>query len=881
MADQNDDDVRAGHHPERPSGAAESTKSASVGAPISAPAAWWAIPEEELLADLGSHWTGLSSAEAATRLRVFGANRVRPREELTKWSILLEQIRSPLVLILVFAAVVSGIVAEWLDAIIIISIVAGSAVLGFVQEYRASNAVTALRARVEIRTRVRRDGRVVEIPAADLVPGDVVVLGTGGLIPADGRVGTAVDCHVGEAILTGETFPVEKARGVVPSETPIAGRSNCLWMGTTVRAGTAEMLVVATGSSTQFGTVAQRLALRPPETSFERGIRQFGHLLTRVMVALVVVVFAANVFRDRPAIDSLLFAIALAVGIAPELLPAILAVNLSHGAGRMAERGVIVRQLNSIENLGSMDVLCTDKTGTLTEGTVSLEGGFGPDGTPSDHPLVLARVNASLQAGLVGPLDEALLSGGAVEGWEKLAEIPFDFFRKRLSVVARQEEGSPQLICKGAVERVLEVCSRLGSDESRLITAEDRDEIVDRLRGESREGWRLVGVAVKPVTSPGVGYGVADEAGMTFVGYLRFFDPPKPETRGVIEDLQRLGVTVKVISGDVGGVAAHLASQIGLPSNRILTGVELNSMSDEALWHAAERTDLFVEVDPTHKERIVAALRRSGAVVGFMGDGVNDAPALHAADVGISVDSAVDVAREAATFVLLRHDLGVLRDGIVEGRRTFANTIKYITTTESANFGNMISMAAASMFLPFLPLTATQILLNNFLSDIPATAIATDRVDPEMVAQPERWDIREIRRFMFTFGAVSSVFDFATFALLLWVFSASAELFRTGWFVESLLTELVIALVVRTRRPFFRSRPGRLLLAATAAVAAVNFALPYLPFADALGFVPPSVGLLAALIGVTVLYVVGTELTKQLLHLRNDGGRTPRPARAA
>jgi Mg2+-importing ATPase len=515
-----------------------------------------------------------------------------------------------------------------------------------------------------------------------------------------------------------------------------------------------------------------------------------------------------------------------------------------------------------------MEVLCTDKTGTLTEGAVTLDGGFGPDGTPADDPVLLGRVNASLQAGLVGPLDQALLEGGVVEGWEKLAEIPFDFFRKRLSVVARMATEAPLLICKGAFERVLEVCDYTADDPPQPLTDQTRKSLTDKFEAESREGWRVVGVAVKPVPGRVTGFGVSDEQGMSFVGYLRFADPPKPDTKDVIDDLNRLGVKVKVISGDVAEVTAHLASQVGLRADRILTGAELSAMSDEALWHAAERTDLFVEVDPTHKERIVTALRRGGSVVGFMGDGVNDAPALHAADVGVSVDSAVDVAREAATFVLLRHDLGVLRDGVVEGRRTFANTIKYITTTESANFGNMISMAAASFFLPFLPLTATQVLLNNFLSDFPATTIATDRVDPEMVAQPERWDIAGIRRFMIIFGAVSSLFDFITFGLLLWVFSASAELFRTGWFIESLLTELVIALVVRTRRPFFRSRPGRLLLISTAAVTVVTFALPYLPVADALGFVIPTPGLIVSLIGVTALYVVATEVTKRILYGR-------------
>jgi Mg2+-importing ATPase len=835
---------------------------------------------------LGSSKAGLTAAEAADRLRVVGPNLVRPRQRVTAAKVLLTQFRSPLVLILVFAAVVSGVVSEWVDAIIIVAIVAGSGILGFFQEYRASNAVAALQARVQQQTRVRREGHVVQVPAEGLVPGDIVVLSTGGLVPADGRVLASVDCQVSEAILTGETFPVEKEPGTAASEAPLSKRDNCLWSGTTVRTGTAEMVVVATGLETAYGMVAQRLAVPTPETAFERGLRQFGHLLTQAMVGLVMVVFTANVFLDKPAVDSLLFAIALAVGIAPELLPAIMSINLAHGARRMAEVGVIVRQLNAIENLGSMEVLCTDKTGTLTEGAVTLEGGYGPDGDPADPPVTMGVVNASLQAGLVGPLDRALLDGREVEGWEKVGEIPFDFFRKRLSVIARRQDGAPLLICKGALERVLEGCDRIEADSPRPLGTPERQALTERFEAWARQGWRVLGVAVKQLAdhpSADGRYTPEDEAGMSFVGFLRFSDPPKPDAKAVLDDLHRMGVEVKVISGDVAEVTAHLATEVGLSTTRILTGAEMNRMSNEALWHAALQTDLFVEVDPTHKERIVAALRRNGKVVGFMGDGVNDAPALHAADVGISVDSAIDVAREAASFVLLRHDLGVLRDGITEGRKTFANTIKYIATTESANFGNMLSMAAASAFLPFLPLTATQVLLNNFLSDFPATTIATDQVDPELVEQPQRWDIRSIRRFMILFGAVSSAFDFITFGLLLWAFSASASLFRTGWFIESLLTELVIALVVRTRRPFFRSRPGRLLLASTAGVAVITFALPYLPVAEVFGFVTPSPALIGTLVVITAFYVGATEITKRMVNrvsggARPGGGSSARPS---
>ncbi|HSL25514.1 MAG TPA: magnesium-translocating P-type ATPase [Acidimicrobiia bacterium] len=829
-------------------------------------AEWWRPPIDDLMAVLGSTGTGLSAEESSQRLQEIGPNLVNPHRQSGVGVVLLRQVRSPLVLILIFAAVVSALVTEWFDAAIILAIVLGSALLGFLQEFRASAAVAALQARVQLRARVRRDGETRVVPAADLVPGDVVLLGTGNLVPADGRVLSSTDCWVSEAILTGETYPVEKKLGVVPADTVLAARTNSVWMGTTVRSGTAEMLVVTTGGRTVYGGVAARLALRPPETAFERGIRQFGYLLTQVMVVLVLVVFAANVFLDKPPVDSLLFAIALAVGIAPELLPVIMAINMAHGARRMAARGVIVRQLNAIENLGSMEILCTDKTGTLTEGSVTLEGGYGPEGSSSRQPVTLAAVNAQLQAGLTSPLDQALLAAaGSVDGWEKLAEIPFDFFRKRLSIVARHGDGRTLLICKGALERVLDVCQSVGTGPPVPLDSLVRAELVRRFEEWSTDGWRVLGVACKAVV-PTESFGPSDEEALSFIGYLRFADPPKPDAARAVADLRSLGVEIKVISGDVAEVTSHMAGLVGLAADRMLTGRQLNEMSDEALWHAAQLTNLFVEVDPTHKERIVAALRRTGKVVGFMGDGVNDAPALHSADVGISVDSAVDVAREAASFVLIRHDLAVLRDGIVEGRRTFANTIKYIITTESANFGNMLSMAAASFFLPFLPLLATQVLLNNFLSDFPATTIATDRVDPEMVARPERWDMRSIRRFMIVFGAVSSLFDFATFGALLWVFSASAETFRTGWFVESLLTELVIALILRTRRPFFRSKPGRLLAASTIAVTALTFALPFMPFAQLFGFVPLSPGLLLALLMITAAYVVATEAAKRFVY---------------
>jgi Mg2+-importing ATPase len=645
-------------------------------------------------------------------------------------------------------------------------------------------------------------------------------------------------------------------------------------MGTSARTGTARAVIVRTGAGTAFGGIAKRLTSRPPETEFERGIRRFGGLLSQIMTGLVLIVFAVNVILGKPAIDTLLFAVALAVGIAPELLPAIITINLSKGAKAMAGHGVIVRRLNAIENLGSMDVLCTDKTGTLTEGVVRLDGAVDIHGRPAAEVLRCAYLNAAFQTGLTNPLDEAILAQPHpdVTGMEKLEEIPYDFVRKRLSVVVDANPGAavrPLLITKGALGGILGVCSRVREDGGDPPLDEAHRAEIDRRYEEwSGRGIRVLGVAVKDVPRQASYTAEADETGMTFLGFLLFFDPPKADARETLTLLAGLGVEVKIITGDNRLVARHIAEAVGLPASGILTAAEIDELRDEALWNVAERTAVFAEVDPNQKERIIRALRRMGHVVGYMGDGINDAPALHDADIGISVDAAVDVAKEAADFVLLRRDLGVLGAGIAEGRRTFANTLKYIFTTTSANFGNMVSMAGASLVLPFLPLLAKQILLNNFLSDFPAVGIAGDRVDEDLVRRPRRWNIRFIRDFMVIFGLVSSVFDSLTFGLLLFVVRASPAEFQTGWFVESLLTELVIALVVRTRHPFYRSRPGTLLWSVTLGVGLVTLAVPYLPGAGFFGFTPLPAWLMLSLAGITALYVGAAELAKKLFYAR-------------
>ena len=854
-----------------------SSSSASLKAQPGAPAvlgAYWSLPPEQLLTALHTAPDGLSPAEAEQRLKQYGPNAIQAQAQATALRLLLSQFKSPLVLILIFAAIVSGFVGEWVDASIVMAIVLGSTLLGFVQEYTASNAVEKLRSQVTIKSNLLRGGQALPLPSEQVVPGDVALLSAGSLIPADGLVLEAKDFFVNQAVLTGETFPVEKKPGAAAANASLAERTNCVFMGTSVGSGTARVLIAQTGKATVFGQVAERLRLRPPETEFERGIRHFGNLLTQVMLVMVIIVLAVNVYLAKPLLDSLLFTLALAVGLTPELLPAIISITLSYGAQQMAKRGVIVRRLAAIENFGSMDVLCTDKTGTLTEGVVRLDGALATDGKPAATVLRWAYLNAHHQTGLSNPLDEALQAAAQTAGLDigaeqKVDEIPYDFVRKRLSVITANAQGERTLISKGALDNVLAICSQMQTGAgAQPLDGAARAEIERRYSEWSEQGFRVLGLATKALAAQPGAYSRTDENGLIFEGFLLFLDPPKADVRQVIVDLAKRGVALKIITGDNQKVARHVAAAVGLPLKGVMTGSELNDLRDEALWHRAERTTLFAEVDPNQKERIILALKKTGHVVGYMGDGINDAPALHAADVGISVDTAVDVAKAAADFVLLKKDLGILRQGIDEGRVTFANTLKYILTTISANFGNMFSMAGASMLLSFLPLLAPQILLNNFLSDIPAITIAGDNVDPEMVERPRRWNTKFIRNYMVLFGLVSSIFDFLTFGTLLLLFRASPEEFRTGWFIESLLTELVIALVVRTRHVFFRSRPGKLLLLSTLAFIVITLVLPYLPFVSVFGFIPLPAPLILAMLGLTALYVLATELAKRYFYSR-------------
>jgi P-type Mg2+ transporter len=838
---------------------------------------YWTTDASSLLTQFKSRPSGLTSQEAAVQLSTSGPNVLNDEKNVGPLRLLLRQYESPLLLVLIFGAVLSLALKQWTDAGIIILIVVASSFLGFYQEYKASTALAALRLRLALNTKVLRDGNVVTVPAANLVTGDVIQLSAGNLVPADGIILTAKDFLVSEGSLTGESMPVEKKPGIIAADAAISQRTNSVFTGTSVRSGVANILIVATGSQTALGDVAKSIGGAEPETEFARGVRQFGYLLIKVMIVMVFFVLIVSQLMGRPLVESLLFAVALAVGITPELLPAIVTVTLSAGARAMAKEGVIVRRLEALENLGSMDVLCTDKTGTLTEGTVTLSSALDLSSKVSASVLQLAYINARFESGIENPLDQAIIAAGEKVGlvtapYAKVDEIPYDFVRKRLTIVVKNpaKPKSRLIITKGSFNALLSICSKANiAGKDKLIDAAMKRRLLAQLDKSGKDGFRVLAVATREVPSKS-DYTTADECDLTLIGFLLFADPPKVDAQKAIESLKSLGIHLKVITGDNEQVAVHVAKSIGLSVSHILTGPKITQMNDDALSVMSSKTDLFVEIDPQQKERIIRALQKHGHAVGYMGDGINDAPALQAADVGISVDQAVDVARQSADIVLLKRDLDVLRLGVESGRRTFANTLKYISITTSANFGNMVSMALATPFLPFLPLLAKQILLNNFLSDIPSIAISTDNVDVKQAKRPERWNVREVRRFMIVFGLVSSVFDLVTFGLLLKFFAAGEKEFQTAWFVVSLLTEIAVVFSLRTRVLAIRSVPGKMLIAVSLVVSVVALAIPYLgTLTQRFGFVPLPLPVLGALLAIVLIYIGATEFTKYWFYKSN------------
>jgi Mg2+-importing ATPase len=815
---------------------------------------------------------GLTSAEARRRLTEFGENRIGHErrvglhqnfgEQAGTLALFVAQFKSPIILILVGAAIVSLFLQDRTDAALILTIVLASGVLGFWQEYSATDAVARLRALVETRARVLRDGNEVTVPLAEVVPGDVALLSAGAIIPGDGQLLEARELFVNEAALTGETFPAEKS-GIDQTDSTRGE----VYLGTHVVSGSGKAEIVATGKGTRFGKIAESLRLRRPETDFERGVRRFGYLLAEITLLLVLAIFGFNVFVHKPVLDSFMFALALAVGLTPQLLPAIITINLSHGARRMAQEKVIVKRLAAIENFGSMNVLCADKTGTITEGKISIHAAVDAGGNRSEKTLLYAYLNAANETGFINPIDEALRANPPADcnGWEKVDELPYDFARKRLSILCEKTHARI-LVTKGALPQILGICSEVEwSDGTRDKLDVARKQIEEQWRTFSCEGSRVIAVAYRACGAECSRIDRESETEMIFLGLIVLSDPPKAGIESTLRDLRDLGIRLKIITGDNVLIATYLAEQVGLNAEQVLSGRDIQTMSNAALMRQANEVDVFAEIEPGQKERLVLALKKAGNVVGYIGDGINDVSALHASDVSLSVEGAVDVAREAADFVLLEHDLEVLVDGVREGRRTFANTLKYVFIATSANFGNMFSMAGASLLLPFLPLLPKQILLINLLTDLPEMTIASDDVDPELVERPRRWDIHFIRRFMLVFGLVSSVFDYLTFGVLIWL-NATVQQFRTGWFIESIVSAALIVLVVRTRRPFLRSRPSRLLALATLGVVIVTLLIPHVPFAAVLGLgiIPRHFYPILALI--IVAYVIAAEGAKHFFY---------------
>jgi P-type Mg2+ transporter len=828
---------------------------------------FWSTPADKLLQQLQSSPQGLTSQEVKIRLKQYGPNLLKPKKKSTALTLFLAQFQSPIILILIFAAGLSFFLNATTDALIILTIVLISGLLGFWQERGAADAVEKLLALVQTKATVLRDGAPQEVFVEEVVPGDLVFLSAGGSIPGDCLVLESSDLFVDEATLTGETYPVTKEIGILPAETPLAKRSNVLFTGTHVVSGTATALVIKTGLETEFGQVSQRLELRPPETEFEQGIRKFGYLLMEVTLYLVIAIFAVNVYLQRPVLDSALFALALAVGLTPQLLPAIISINLARGAKRLADEKVIVKRLAAIENFGSMNVLCSDKTGTITEGVVKIESARGIDGQENEKVLFYSYLNAAYETGFINPIDEAIRTHKKfdITSFKKLDEVPYDFIRKRLSILVAKEN-TYIMITKGALPNILSVCSLAETPDGKTVDiAQVKEDIQHRFEVLGNEGFRILGVAYQEF-SAALDITKANEENMIFLGCLVFFDPPKSDIADTIQNLSRLGVSLKMITGDNHAVAAYISEKMGVAEPKILTGQQLGHLSDEALLQQVNDVNVFAEVEPNQKERIIIALKKAGNVVGYIGDGINDASALHAADVGISVESAVDVAKEAADIVLLEKSLSVLLAGVREGRITFANTLKYVFMATSANFGNMFSMAGASLFLSFLPLLPKQILLTNLMTDFPEITIATDRVDNEMVTQPRRWNIQFIRNFMLAFGSLSSIFDFLTFGVLLFVLKASPDQFRTGWFMESVISASSIVLVIRTRQPFFKSMPGRYLFIATLIIVATTLLLPYTPIAGLFGFQPLPMIFLVLLGVIVVLYISAAEVMKRYFY---------------
>jgi P-type Mg2+ transporter len=826
---------------------------------------------DELFRTLETSKQGLTSIEAQARLRKYGYNEVAQHKRRSIVVKFFQSLRNPLVIILLVAGLISGFTGDTVDATIIFFIVMMSSVLTLYQESKAQNAADALKRKVAITATVFRDGKKQEIVTSELVPGDIIALSPGNIVPAEARIIESKDLSVDQSALTGESFPVEKTADpeMTPGDGTVTELPNIVFSGTSVATGFSTSVIVTTGISTEYGEIAEKLAGRDTDTDFEKGLRRFSSLIMEITILLTLFVFLVNALYQRGILESLLFAVALAVGLTPELLPMIVTVNLSVGAQSMAKKGVIVKRLESIQNLGSMDVLCTDKTGTLTEDKIVLTEYVDSDLKPSGKVLLYAVLNSKLQSGLLNSLDSAIISMSDkvnTSDYTKIDEIPYDFIRKRVSVVAEDRQHERYLITKGATEEIIKICSEYDGPSGALGLDDAAVKKITAWHDErSSLGMRILGVCYRAIDQLNRNqFGVADEKDMTFLGLLTFVDPTKEDARESLDRLRKSNIELKILTGDNELVSKYVCDQLGFSVSQTVLGREIESLNDDALRPLVERANLFARVTPIDKNRIMNALRKNDHDVGYLGDGINDAPSLKAADVGISVNNAVDVAKDTADMILLQKNLSVLNDGVLEGRKTFGNTMKYLMMGISSNFGNMFSMAGASLILPFLPMLPTQILLNNLLYDVSETTIPSDNVDEEYLERPKRLDISYIRIFMVIFGAISSLFDYLTFFLLLDVFRAGAHLFQTAWFLESFVTQTAVVFVIRTRvSPFWKSRPSRLLTASTLGMIAVALIIPFSPLGALFGFVFPPATFLAFLAGYVVAYLFLVEFAKR------------------
>lgn len=829
-------------------------------------------PLSKVMRQLATELKGLTSVVAEARLKESGPNELRLHKKQALVLEFLSRFRNPLVLILLGASTISAFTGDVTGCVVISVMVLMSVLLDFVQEHRAGQAALRLQQSVAVRVTVLRDGWPCNLLLTQLVPGDVVLLSAGDLVPADGRVLEARDCFVNQSLLTGESYPVEKHAHDFHEKVELQAADNAVFMGSSVISGSATVLVCRTGSATTIGEIADDLSTKAPPTAFELGTRRFGLLIMRLTFLMVLFVVLTNAFFHRPWLESFLFAVALAVGLTPELLPMIVSVTLARGALRMAKKQVIVKRLPVMHNLGSMDVLCTDKTGTLTQAHIRLVRSLDPGQRESPRVLFLAYLNSAFETGLRSPMDEAILEHNEVDlgGWQKIDEVPFDFERRRVSVLV-EKDGERVLVVKGAPEDILRLSAQYEGehqDDLRPISPGERARFLANFADLGRDGFRVLALAWRREPQDHPHAVVSDETELIFAGFVAFLDPPKPSAAQALQALAKSGIQIKILTGDNEFVTQHVCAELGFPVIATLLGTEVAALDDPALFARVETANLFCRVTPAQKNRILQALKARGHVVGFLGDGINDAPALHAADVGISVDSAVDVAKAAAEMILLQQDLSVLHAGILEGRATCGNVMKYVMMGTSSNFGNMFSMAIAALFLPFLPMLPMQILLNNLLYDISEVPIPMDHVDQEYLDRPQRWDMSFIRNFMLAIGPVSSLFDVLTFFILLKVLHAGETLFHTGWFIESIATQVLVIFIIRTRGNPLRSRPSRLLLGTSLAVVAIAVTLPFTPLAGYLGFVPPPPLFFLILAGTVLVYLAMVEAVKRRFYAR-------------